>query len=464
MISYRFLFTIQEMTMLNESQWHPDCTGNGKYHYDNGIGLLTGDDGRHARNVEDARHELELSISYGDRKAKRMIAIVILNYGPHDEINIIKAVTHLSELYDLGDEESECLIKKCLKHVDPSQITNLGVMIGEQGYSKSSLLILHDAYKHGLQDAAIHIARLYRDIHEMQNAFTWYEIALSNSSTTASEYAEYLMNVLPTRLVDQKAIFKPAIDDGGPERYFIHGVILQAEGNIDDASELLKKSIDEGSKKGKIFLEELANQGYGSAQYYYSQLLDDDYCLGYLYMASKNGFYPAFAQLLNLGRQGNKEACYYIGQFYGSSTTIPDYDSYAIKWYEKSGDIGEKEKKIIERIRNTNQICPYCHKSLVVKRGRNGGFFLGCPNYPDCRYTDYTIKNRYAITRSDVDNFEIYTRSKNSDPFNTYPIIPKSCRIARKCYNSSNFTYPTQVQNNSAPFEFKNIFGDGFER
>lgn len=45
----------------------------------------------------------------------------------------------------------------------------------------------------------------------------------------------------------------------------------------------------------------------------------------------------------------------------------------------------------IKNIRNTqidieNGICPRCHSKLVVRHGKNGDF-VGCSNYPKCRFT-----------------------------------------------------------------------------
>lgn len=55
----------------------------------------------------------------------------------------------------------------------------------------------------------------------------------------------------------------------------------------------------------------------------------------------------------------------------------------------KSGTISNREH--IENINNTkkdiaNHICPRCGGTLVVRNGKRGAF-LGCSNYPECRFT-----------------------------------------------------------------------------
>ena len=58
----------------------------------------------------------------------------------------------------------------------------------------------------------------------------------------------------------------------------------------------------------------------------------------------------------------------------------------------KSDTISNREH--IENINNTkkdiaNHICPRCGGTLVVRNGRRG-VFLGCSNYPECRFTANT--------------------------------------------------------------------------
>ncbi|OQX95481.1 DNA topoisomerase I [candidate division KSB1 bacterium 4572_119] len=50
-------------------------------------------------------------------------------------------------------------------------------------------------------------------------------------------------------------------------------------------------------------------------------------------------------------------------------------------------DIKSKKDSIKESlIKNTEEACPECGKSLIIRWGRNGKF-IGCSGYPDCRFT-----------------------------------------------------------------------------
>nr|WP_243177638.1 topoisomerase DNA-binding C4 zinc finger domain-containing protein [Clostridium hominis] len=41
-------------------------------------------------------------------------------------------------------------------------------------------------------------------------------------------------------------------------------------------------------------------------------------------------------------------------------------------------------------------ICPRCGGSLLQRNGRNG-FFIGCSNFPKCRFTKNIWMNMYVI-------------------------------------------------------------------
>ena len=43
-------------------------------------------------------------------------------------------------------------------------------------------------------------------------------------------------------------------------------------------------------------------------------------------------------------------------------------------------------KNIKENIDNKGKICPRCNSELVTRKGKYGSF-LGCKNYPKCKYT-----------------------------------------------------------------------------
>lgn len=40
-----------------------------------------------------------------------------------------------------------------------------------------------------------------------------------------------------------------------------------------------------------------------------------------------------------------------------------------------------------------NKICPKCNIGLIIRTGRFGKF-LGCPNYPNCKYTESIKENK----------------------------------------------------------------------
>ena len=43
--------------------------------------------------------------------------------------------------------------------------------------------------------------------------------------------------------------------------------------------------------------------------------------------------------------------------------------------------------------------CPICKALLVEKANtKNGHIFRGCPNYPDCKYTENYKKDKVVIT------------------------------------------------------------------
>lgn len=52
----------------------------------------------------------------------------------------------------------------------------------------------------------------------------------------------------------------------------------------------------------------------------------------------------------------------------------------------------EKEKEKIEKIINEFgeeiYVCPGCNKGYMIKRNGKYGEFLGCSEYPKCRYTE----------------------------------------------------------------------------
>lgn len=73
----------------------------------------------------------------------------------------------------------------------------------------------------------------------------------------------------------------------------------------------------------------------------------------------------------------------------GVSLSVEEMDFVYNKLMNAGSDITTKEH--VQNIRKTqedlnNGICPRCGGKLVVRRG-NGGEFLGCNNYPRCKFT-----------------------------------------------------------------------------
>jgi ssDNA-binding Zn-finger/Zn-ribbon topoisomerase 1 len=49
--------------------------------------------------------------------------------------------------------------------------------------------------------------------------------------------------------------------------------------------------------------------------------------------------------------------------------------------------MSEKDKRFADNL-ESEVLCPDCRRKLIVKTNHlNEGQFLGCPNYPECRYT-----------------------------------------------------------------------------
>ena len=53
---------------------------------------------------------------------------------------------------------------------------------------------------------------------------------------------------------------------------------------------------------------------------------------------------------------------------------------------EQVSDVEHVNNIKVKQERVANNLCPYCGKDLVLKDGKYGQF-LGCPNYPKCKYT-----------------------------------------------------------------------------
>lgn len=44
--------------------------------------------------------------------------------------------------------------------------------------------------------------------------------------------------------------------------------------------------------------------------------------------------------------------------------------------------------KTIKKENIDNRVCPNCNHHLRIRRNSSGGEFIGCSNYPDCKYTE----------------------------------------------------------------------------
>lgn len=67
------------------------------------------------------------------------------------------------------------------------------------------------------------------------------------------------------------------------------------------------------------------------------------------------------------------------------------YDTYK-PMLEKAEQSMSTNIKDIEKMLVSDKVCPTCGRPLVVKRGKFG-IFLGCPNFPGCKYTERIKEN-----------------------------------------------------------------------
>jgi|GEM_PF-669466 DNA topoisomerase-1 len=66
-----------------------------------------------------------------------------------------------------------------------------------------------------------------------------------------------------------------------------------------------------------------------------------------------------------------------------------------------SSKITEEEVKELETAKNSEKTCPKCGGSLVIRRGIYG-VFLGCENYPKCKYTEKLNNKNSEKTEKEV--------------------------------------------------------------
>jgi DNA topoisomerase-1 len=75
-------------------------------------------------------------------------------------------------------------------------------------------------------------------------------------------------------------------------------------------------------------------------------------------------------------------------------------------------------KKIEKQYEETNLSCSECQNKLVIKWGKTGEF-VGCSNYPACKYTSNFIKN---------ENNEIILNKEKNDTVNLLDILCEKCQ------------------------------------
>ena len=95
-----------------------------------------------------------------------------------------------------------------------------------------------------------------------------------------------------------------------------------------------------------------------------------------------------------------------------------------------------------EKFEETGDLCPICGSKLVVKEGKNGTF-IGCSNFPSCKYVQKEEKENKAksIGEKCPDcGGDLLLREKNGSSFITCSNFPK-CRYTRKMLTTN--TSPT---------------------
>ena len=92
-----------------------------------------------------------------------------------------------------------------------------------------------------------------------------------------------------------------------------------------------------------------------------------------------------------------------------------------------------------EKLVETGDKCPLCGAPLVIKEGKNGTF-VGCSNFPTCKYVQKEEKeapNATPIGEKCPDcGGELLLREKNGSSFITCSNFPK-CHYTRKIPNTN---------------------------
>ena len=112
------------------------------------------------------------------------------------------------------------------------------------------------------------------------------------------------------------------------------------------------------------------------------------------------------------------------------------YDPF-IKLFNEVSQKMYKEKQV-----ETGDLCPICGAKLVIKEGKNGSF-VGCSNFPTCKYVQKEEKEIIATPigeKCPKCGGDLLLREKNGSNFLTCSNFPK-CRYTRKIQSSN--TSPT---------------------
>ncbi|MCM8829994.1 MAG: type I DNA topoisomerase [Candidatus Omnitrophica bacterium] len=73
------------------------------------------------------------------------------------------------------------------------------------------------------------------------------------------------------------------------------------------------------------------------------------------------------------------------------------YNRYKVM-LEKANEMSSEHNEIFNRVLAQDRVCPRCKVPLIVKKGRYG-IFLGCSNFPQCRFTERIVNANNSCNR-----------------------------------------------------------------